>query len=159
MLEGYDVAQICLNGHVVNDSIRTFAKQSQDFCDKCGQPTITKCTNCQHDIRGKLYSRGIISGSRMSAPAYCLHCGKPFPWTSARLDAAKEIVQETELNEDEKKQLISTFDDLVTETPRTTLATNRFRKLVTKAGESTASMLREVLVDIISEVAKKTLYP
>ena len=39
----YDLAQICENGHTVNSMARDYPTSNQDFCDKCGTPTMTQC--------------------------------------------------------------------------------------------------------------------
>ncbi|MBK7867373.1 MAG: DUF2321 domain-containing protein [Ignavibacteriales bacterium] len=50
-MEGYDVAQICLNGHCTNSSFKSFPEFNQDYCDKCGEQTITLCPACKSPIR------------------------------------------------------------------------------------------------------------
>ncbi len=49
----HDTAQICLNGHVITTHANTSPDLMQKHCDKCGEPTITKCPNCKSDIRGE----------------------------------------------------------------------------------------------------------
>ncbi len=52
----YDVAQVCLRGHLVNSGIKDTPQKSSDHCPKCGQPTITKCPRCGVEIRGQYHS-------------------------------------------------------------------------------------------------------
>ena len=58
---------------------------------------------------------------------------------------------------EEKDQLKASFDDLVRDTPRTELAATRFKKLAVKAGKGTAEALKEIIVQVASETAKKLL--
>jgi len=160
-MSGYDVAQVCLNGHAVNARSTVYPESNQDFCSRCGKETITSCLSCRTPIRGKLLDSGLML-SAYHPPAYCIKCGNAYPWTEATLSAARELVDELEdsLSADDREQLKDSFDDLVSDTPRTVLATSRFNKrLATKAGVGAASALREILVDIVSETAKKTLWP
>ncbi|MFL6485360.1 MAG: DUF2321 domain-containing protein [Nitrososphaera sp.] len=55
-MTAYDVAQICENGHVANDSAKGKPEHNQKYCEICGKPTITKCPNCKTPIRGHPYS-------------------------------------------------------------------------------------------------------
>ena len=45
------------------------------------------------------------------------------------------------------------------DTPGTTLAATKFKKLAAKAGGGVASAFKEILVSIVSESAKKILWP
>ena len=91
-------------------------------------------------------------------PAFSPDCGKPFPWTERRLEAARELAHEAEhLSGEEKQQLADSLDDLTRDTPRTQVAASRFKRLAAKAGVETGNALRAVLVDVMSEAAKKAL--
>jgi hypothetical protein len=93
-------------------------------------------------------------------PAFCYNCGKPYPWTEAKLVAAKEYTEELEeLNAEDKVALIGTFDDLVANTPRTELAAHRFKKLIRKLAPAAGGFLTKMIVDISSETAAKLLEP
>ncbi len=156
----YDVAQICLNGHVINSSTKSYPNSNQKHCDKCGQPTITTCNKCNAPIRGYYNFPGVISFDNFVAPSFCHECGSPFSWAEERIKAAKELAEEMEmLNEDEQELLKKSLDDLIKEGPRTTIATTRFKKLVSKAGPEFASGFKEILIGIVSETAKKALWP
>ena len=51
MSEGpYDVAQICLNGHVINAYAKSEPNRNQKFCDECGASTMMQCEQCNTDI-------------------------------------------------------------------------------------------------------------
>jgi hypothetical protein len=156
MYEGYDVAQICLNGHVVNSSFRQLPKHSSLFCGQCGAATIIQCPSCKTDIRGHFW--GTMGFFRPGS--YCLNCGKPYPWTESKLQAARELAGELEnLTLEEKEALTKSIDDILSDSPRTALGATRFKKIMLKVGKEGASALKNILVDIVSEAAKKTIWP
>ena len=158
-MEGFDIAQICLNGHVVNDSTIHYPDHNKDFCDKCGAKTITHCPHCNDPIRGRYYMKFVYDASPFRAPAYCHNCGAPYPWTEAKLNAAKELAEELErLTEEERKILAQSIDDLVKESPKTELAATRVKKLLAKAGKEGARLMLEILKEVASETAKKVLW-
>ncbi len=156
----YDIAQVCPNGHVANHSTVAYPEHNRKHCEICGEPTLLVCPTCNQPIRGDYHVAGYIGMSDYTPPAYCSECGKPFPWTERRLAAAREFALEVEhLTDDERKELAETFDDLTRDVPRTQVAAARFKRLVAKAGVGTANALRDILVDIASETAKKAIWP
>ena len=162
----YDTAQICINGHPINSRAASWPQHNMDFCDKCGASTITNCPNCNAPIKGVYHSPDDLIPANRSAckrfkpPPFCENCGKQYPWTEAKLKAAKELSDEIDnLNPEERELLKKSLDDIVRETPQTTVAVNRFKKLVAKAGKPAADAFRDILVDIVSEAIKKTIWP
>jgi hypothetical protein len=156
----YRTAQICLNGHVVNDSADEKPHRNEKFCRKCGQPTIMNCPECNERIRGYFYTSNFSGPSIKHPPTFCHNCGKAYPWTNAKLEAAKELIAEDEqLGTDEKELLRLTFPDLIIETPRTRLAISRYKKLTSKSLKVTSEGLKSILIEIASEAIKKMLWP
>ena len=157
----YDVAQVCLNGHVVNSSLKRFPQGSKNFCDKCGALTITNCPSCNTEIQGKYRAEGVIDLTKYIPPKFCPSCGKPYPWTEAKIQAAYELTREIEnISEDDKKILSRSIDDIVKDTPRTTLGATRTKRILSKVSNSTVvDAFKKILVDIISETAKKIIWP
>jgi hypothetical protein len=154
---GFDVAQVCLNGHVTNAATEANASRSQDFCDRCGVKTTTTCNSCGTPIRGLNHSSNVVR--QFEAPAYCSNCGRPFEWTSARLQAAKSLADEvTELNESERLLLKASIDDLLCDTPNAEVAALRFKKYVAKGGKELAAAFKAVLYDIAAEGVKKSIW-
>ena len=155
----YDTAQICLNGHVVSTFASSQPQSNQKFCAQCGAETILACTGCGTTIRGYYHVPGVIGFFDYSKPAYCYGCGKPFPWTAASLEAASELVDDLEtLSHEEKQQLKGSFPDLVRDTPRTAVAEGRFKRLTKKAGTETVGAMRSILIDVVSEAVKKSIF-
>lgn len=70
----YDVAQICINGHVVTSALERNPELGKKFCQKCGEPTISKCPNCGQSIQG-LYFGGGMSFSPYVPPAFATTAG------------------------------------------------------------------------------------
>lgn len=158
--EGYDVAQICLNGHVINSCVLTSPDTNADFCDKCGASTLTQCDKCNNGIRGYYHASGVWGSYSYSPPSFCHACGKPYPWIEAKLKAAQDLSDELDnLTQEEKDTLKRGLDDMVRDTPQTTVATTRFKRLVAKAGKGAAEGFKSILVDVVSEAAKKVLWP
>jgi len=160
MSDVYDVAQICLNGHVINLCARIEPAFSQRFCDRCGAATITRCQKCDDHIPGAYIGGGGYDAGSFSVPAFCSNCGAPYPWTEKRLEAARELVAELEgLTEDEKAALAKDLDDIIADTPKTTVAATRWKKALLKAGREAGHAFRDILIDMASETAKRILWP
>jgi len=69
---------------------------------------------------------------------------------------APEKVPDT-FSTEERKKLKGSLDDLVRDTPQTQLASTRFKRIMSKVGISSASAMREILVDVLSESAKRMI--
>lgn len=159
--EWQDLAQFCVNGHFINAAVKASPEFNKRHCDKCGAETITECPKCKGIIKGELHVPGIVVGGyTFPAPSFCEHCGAAFPWTEARLEAAKELAGEMEgLTPEERELMKQSLDQIVRDTPQTTLAATRFKKLATKAGKGAAAAIWELVKDLASEAAKKALFP
>src|ERR1035437_4164389 len=101
----YDTAQICANGHLITAAANQNPERKQPFCPSCGAKTLTVCPACGKPVRGAhcahvhnyvMDSWDTAVGSLRAIPAHCSECGTAFPWTSARLAAAKELAGEVE---------------------------------------------------------------
>jgi hypothetical protein len=154
----FDTAQICLNGHVINEAAESYPEENQKFCSKCGEKTIIRCQYCEIPIKGYHHCSVVVMADFIP-PKFCHNCGKPYPWTESKLKAAQELIDEAEkLTEQEKDILKQSLDDLVRGAPNTQVAALRFKKYTTKAGEVVMGGLRDIMVDIASETAKKILF-
>jgi hypothetical protein len=102
---------------------------------------------------------GSITASPYVSPAYCGSCGAIFPWTRQRIEAAKQLADEAgRLSRRERELLKRSIDDLVRDTPATQLAAARFKRLAEKAGYGAAVAFREILVNVVSEAAKRAIW-
>ena len=156
--EAYEAAQVCVNGHLITTWADTYPQETSDRCDKCGAETVTECPSCSTIIRGHQRNSGVI-GFRFPVPSFCHRCGKPYPWTEAKIRAAKELAQLVEGSPEDKKLLEASIDELVRDTPAATVAAVRFKAMVSKAGKSVVDAFRDILVDVLSEAVKKTIWP
>jgi hypothetical protein len=155
---GYDAALICLNGHRINNRFHEYPVHNVGFCPDCGAATTHTCRSCGAEIRGHYRSGAVVIGRPDPIPAFCHACGTPYPWTAAALDAAREYALEIEgLNADERRQLAESLDDLVRDTPRTTLAASRFKRLTAKAGGAAGQVMTQLAVSVLTEAAKKAV--
>src|SRR5690242_20045647 len=160
VLEGYDTAQVCLNGHMINSMAEGSPQHNSAFCDKCGAKAITQCPKCKKKIPGYYHAPGVVSlvvGEK--PPNYCHACGAAYPWIESRLSAAREYIRELDrLTENEKGLLSRSLDDLVRDTPNTTVAAMRFKRLMAKAGAAAIDGLKTILVEIVVEAAKQQVW-
>jgi hypothetical protein len=153
----YHHAVICQNGHVISASL-DIEEDSIQYCDECGKETIYACQECNQPILGWLCNPHVSMLIPFKPRSFCRFCGKLFPWTKAKIKALEETIDfEDSLTEEEKKLMKSNIDDIINETPRTEIASMKFKKGLAKAGKESAKIVRNIIVDIASETGKKIL--
>ena len=153
----YHTAQVCKNGHMVNDRADTNPVHNKRFCSKCGAETITACPTCNAKIQGEYEMEGFYYPTTPTVDAFCYNCGKPYPWTQAAILAAAGIIYEEEnIPDDLKNRTVETLADVIVETPQTVLATTRLKKCVLTAGKFTVDAIRQFVIDFGCELAKST---
>ena len=156
----YKTAQICLNGHMVTSMLEDNPEMSSKHCSECGVVTISSCPDCSSRIRGFYYVEGFITTQPTPVRAYCHYCGRPYPWTLNKLDAARVLADELEgLSSEDRELLKETFDDLVVETPKTEVAASRFREVLAKTVDVGGKSIERIIVSVASEAVKKLLMP
>ena len=155
----YHIAQICRNGHMVNDKADTNQARNKNFCPDCGAETITACPECGANIHGDYDVLGLaVIGAITPVDSFCYNCGAPYPWTKAALLAASGLIYEEEnIPDDLKDRTVETLRDIISETPNTTLATTRLKKCLISSGTFVAEGLRQFVIDFGCELAKRTL--
>lgn len=155
MSDNYYLAGICLNGHTID----SYSKGDENFCTECGSKTVTECPDCKSSIRGRTVLKYLDCGIYL-APAYCYNCGKPYPWTQSKFKAIQELVNLDEnLSSGEKDYINNNINSLTVDTPKTTVVATKFVKFLNKADSATNSTIKDILVDISSEAAKKIIFP
>ncbi len=156
----YNTAQICQNGHIINSNASGSPERNKKYCSKCGAQTITKCNLCSANIRGAYVIPSVISNGTMSLPLYCYECGGAYPWTSNIIKGVEEIISMSEgLNDTEKAEIKSSVPALVNASPAGDVAAVKLKQNFKKIGESGISAIRSLVVDVLSETAKKILFP
>lgn len=106
MMSGYDTAQICEQGHVINMYAQTRPQKNQDHCTACGAKTIKTCPHCQESIHGYYHVPKVVGPPPKAAPSFCHRCGKAYPWTESKMAAAVALIKESEgLSDSEKEAL------------------------------------------------------
>lgn len=156
----YRVAQVCPNGHVATTAADQNPELREAFCSTCGETTITNCPNCSASIRGDYYVEDVFGfGGDYEPPSFCHNCGKAFPWTERKIASAVELVEVgADLSPDELQQFRSDLTELTKDSPKTQVASLRFKKVMSKVGTSVASGVRDIVVDVLSEAAKKAIW-
>ena len=153
--------KICLNGHQL--SVQSSRQLDPDeFCQKCGASVISTCQTCEAPIAGWYEPDDIAYFGPRDAdkPSYCKKCATPFPWTEQILNNAIELISLDDALSKEDKQLIKTaIPDLLVDTPRTKLAEAKFKKVFPKVSGFVKDSMYNLLVDVLSETAKKSLFP
>ncbi|MYB29512.1 MAG: DUF2321 domain-containing protein [Cenarchaeum sp. SB0663_bin_5] len=85
MRDGYDVAQVCLRGYVINTEFRSMPWKNRKHCPDCGAKTITNCQECNEEITGESTAPSpFVTNYTDPAPNYRTQCGKLYPWTQGR---------------------------------------------------------------------------
>jgi len=160
-MDYYDVAQICVNGHIVTWNANSCPEFRKKHCPKCGEPTIIACTACCTPIQGEFHVEGVIAigGGDSPPPSFCHECGKPYPWTAKRIEAARELADEfDELSVEDRDKLKKSLDDIFTDNPRTEISASRFKRIMAKVGKSSYETMKTVVVDVLSDAAKKVIF-
>jgi hypothetical protein len=156
MSEHYHGATICINGHVANYD----EPNHQKYCSVCGKETISECQYCHAPIRGRLYDGEILIRPRYQKDMYCYECGKPYPWTEAIIKASTDLLwMDEDLSSDQKEILKNAIPDLIVEAPATPVAVASYKKYISKASDYISNALYQLLVDVVSESVKQSLFP
>ena len=154
----YRVGQVCLNGHSITHSADAYPELRERRCSRCGAETIMRCPGCKSPIRGDYHVEGVFGGGDWPPPGYCHHCGQPYPWTQAKAASANDLIDELdELSKEDKERLRVSIDQLLKDAPSSEVAALRVKKTFLKLGKLSGEALRQLLVDILSETAKKMI--
>lgn len=156
----YRVAQLCPNGHVATTAADQHPELREAFCSQCGEATMMQCPGCSASIRGSYHVEGVFMvGDTYVPPGFCHNCGKSFPWTERKIASAIELVEVgASLSPEDLQQFRSDLTELTKNSPGTQVASLRFKRVMSKVGTSIASGVRDIVVDVVSEAAKKAIW-
>jgi hypothetical protein len=118
---------------------------------------MSQCEACNQSIRGDYHLSGFIGSFDYTVPNFCHGCGAAYPWMSEKLEAAGELVRESDLTQTEKETFAASLDDIVRDTPKTELASSRVRRLLDKAGPEVGGALKTIVVQIATSAAKQQI--
>jgi hypothetical protein len=91
-----DVMQVCRNGHVVTDLLRSCPERALMHCDRCGAATLERCPTCGREIAGAIAVPGMQPVGARRPPSYCAACGAAFPWTHRPVAVTPEALTRLE---------------------------------------------------------------
>nr|WP_302596466.1 DUF2321 domain-containing protein [uncultured Cellulosilyticum sp.] len=152
----YHTAQICTNGHVITSYADQYVEDRENFCSECGASTIMHCPNCSQPIKGRESEFGYIGD--YDAPSYCHYCGTPYPWTAQAIDATNELLElEDLLSRDELEYLSQNMSSIISDTPKSKVVATKLKLAMGKLSTNVASAIKDVVVDVASETAKKII--
>ena len=147
--------KVCINGH---SFVERHPLNSTEYCEKCGAKLISRCPACNSVIKECHINAAVLYTPTFEKPLYCRSCGNPYPWTSSAIEATALMIQEdAELSELERQKLEESLPDIISETPKTKVASIRIKKALLSAGEFTKDALREFVLDFGCELAKKSI--
>ena len=152
----YGIALICRNGHVCSCDL-DHMDAAIKHCPECGEETISACPSCGAQIRGSGYYEGIIYVPSYHRPAYCINCGKPYPWTERALEQARKIADEAKLSKLEKSALMDAMRQIACDGEDTASAVDVVRACASKAGGVLEKVLINVATNVATQVAMKML--
>jgi hypothetical protein len=152
----HEPAQICLNGHLLNDRSLSRPGPPVSFCTACGADIIERCPGCGGPINGRRQPLKMYAAPYV-IPAYCHSCSKQYPWTKRHLEAAEQLVDASKLSAAEKKVLKDLMPDLIYETPRSRTAVARITDFLERASPPLVSSMREILMSVATDAIKKTI--
>lgn len=151
----YDVAQVCLNGHLINDCAKRYSEHNVEFCPKCGEKTTIVCPLCNAHIRGDYHVDGVIGASSFEMPSYCHNCGKAYPWTENKVQTAIEMFLELgDLDDIEKKTIEQDINNIARDIPQSELSALRIKKIWKRCGTIAYNVIMEFATKTSAEILK-----
>ncbi len=88
-----DVMQVCRNGHVITDLLRSCPERALTHCDRCGATTMESCPTCGKELPGSVVVPGLHPVGVRTPPSFCPTCGAAFPWTQRRRPPKRDALR------------------------------------------------------------------
>lgn len=152
----YHGASICRNGHVISK----YDANAQKHCSICGAEIRSCCSSCNAPIRGLPELNALYLGDRpYTRPNYCHECGSPYPWIEKVIDSAIELIAlDIDLDDTTREIIKNSIPDLLVDSPITPVAVAKYKFGISKASQLIKDSCYNLLVDVLSETAKKTFF-
>ena len=100
-----------------------------------------------------------MNSSLKAVPSFCTSCGKPYPWTKKRIKNFHELTDELdELTPEERNLLNRSLDELIQDSPKSDVASLRFKKIASKLRHDSYDLVKNVATDLLSETLKKAIF-
>ena len=152
----YDTQQVCENGHQITAMYERNPERHQEYCDKCGSKTMTKCLQCNVEIRGYYHVPGVYVAGGTAVPSHCFNCGKPYPWTENKIVTAIQMFAEFgNLDAEEKKTIDEDIKNIAKDIPQAELSARRIKRIWAKGTKIAYSVLMEFASKTAAEVLKQ----
>jgi hypothetical protein len=101
----------------------------------------------------------VVSGFAPQSAPYCHQCGQPYPWTTAKIEAAQEQARELFfLDPADRELLAGSIADLMRDTPSTELAATRIKRLLTRSTDEGAKLFLGTIRRIASAGALRLIF-
>jgi hypothetical protein len=159
-LGDFDIQQVCLNGHLITQTCVRAPSTRQAYCGDCGERTVFSCEGCGAYLRGLNWKAALDDIFYQPPPptAFCIQCGKPYPWTKKRMDAALELAHQVEgVGSLEMERLEESLPNLAADTPQSGLAVVRWKKFIAQAGSVIGPFIKKLITEIATEAVKRSM--
>jgi hypothetical protein len=157
-LHGYDAAQICLQGHVINMFAGSDEGRNEEHCSRCGSLAIVACPHCQEPMRGyyhDAYSK-FVESVPTAPPSFCHKCGRAYPWMADRLQTAKELLyHDDKLSLEDREKLWGLLQYVMSD-PTSDLVPAK-KKLFEIGIAKALPATREFFLDLMAKIAAERL--
>lgn len=154
----HDIAQICLNGHIINGSSTRQPERNQKYCSDCGEKVIDRCLKCGNTFIGDLHMEGMYFPMGKKVPQYCPNCGEAYPWTNAKFEALNDMIDlMDEFEGTEKEELKEIGKVISTNNPKSEVSVYKIKKYLGKIGNSAGEKLESLFIEVASETAIKAM--
>jgi hypothetical protein len=159
-MEGYDIAQVCFNGHVICSTAGSSPQFRKSRCNICGEKTLMNCPNCNSKIKGYYHVEGFLDvNMHYELPRFCEDCGEAYPWIGVKVNTAIELVDLIEnLTPNEKSDLQDSIKELVKESAKVPIAKVKLKKYLLKVNSDISDGIKDVLKDTLRTELRKELF-
>jgi hypothetical protein len=143
-------AAVCRSGHLFSWFVDPGA--APQYCAKCGDPILVACPEC---------SDALPADGEMLAwvpyHAYCMTCGKAYPWTAAEIARAKRALAEQAQTGNWSEAVRARADELVADIAGDRATPSWVVAALQWLAEQGAESATETILDTIEKLAGATL--